>query len=431
MYNTYYLENKNMGKFKTYLKNLAKAFKGILTGIKDIQKSIFCFCLALLGSVLLLVSGALNSDTHVYKSAQYFASLIGSNNIKHVGVVVEQMGATEMPDTATELRSLYGAFGNRESNYAGTINASKEKSITFTDLDDDSNLSFVYIQSGEQVSKSKVDDRYYRPEFYPLDLMFEHYAHNPYQFYSFTYISTSHARMIIDKTNPGLFDPTKTIDELLENPLFIEKCKELIGTGIGIDFDEFHTEYQITNIYYEHDYFYNIVHETMGEFLVGYRYYPDGFNKQATYFLNEYEYQNNFYLNYIRVRYDTSNYKYSLATADKNINFNLDFAFQFQRSYSNVSYALILIVAIAFFAIYLVIMFLNRLYNLSFSFYSLLSIVIPYALGFIIYKITGNIIYFSPSFTTAFLITMLVTVLLFIILFFIKKNAVVKEIKDD
>ena len=396
-----------------YIFKLKKFFIDVI----DRKKSLISFFTFFLGAICLMVSGATNSDTKTYSSALYVANLVEhDNHATHVAVIAEQKENGIVPDTATELRSLYGAFGNRESNYAGTINASKNGEITFADFEQEERLSFVYVQTGVQVSDKKDDDGtiHHRMEFYPLELMFEFYPNDPHSFYSFLYLSTSQARKVIDLRYPGLFEEDISLDELLKNNDFILKCKEIIGTGVNIKFNETIKNFQITNIFYEKDYFYNIVHRTVGEFLVGYNQYPEGFQKQATYFLNKYEYQNKFYLNYIKEKYSIKKCNFDTASVGMNATINNKLVFECFNQTSNVTSIILLVTSFVFLGFGFVFMFKFRLYNLTFVLYAIVSLMMPFAVGFILWKITDVLAFFSPFFTIALLSTLIIVSTVFI-----------------
>lgn len=412
-----------MEKDGNLINRMFSSIKTFLINLVDVKKSIIAFSITLFGSVCLLFSGVSSNNTLLFKSASYVANLVETNEkVNHIAVVAEQKEDGIVPDTATELRGLYGAFGNRESNYAGTINAAKDRDLTFLDFDLENRLTFVYVQTGVQVSEKKEDDgkTHYRMEFYPLELMFEFYPNSPTSFYSFLYLSTSQARKVVDYRFPGLFNKDTPLEELLNNESFISKCKEIIGTGISIRFNDEIEIYQITNIFYEKDYFYNIVHETLGEFLVGYNQYPTGFQKQATYFLNKYEYQNKFYLNYIKEYYGKKNCLFdvtSLGLSTINKSAVLD-CLQESNNFVSVLLFTISIISILFATF---MMFRFELFNVTYAFYSIVSLFIPYLFGLLLWKIVKNVAFFSPFFTVSFLIYMLVISLFYICFYLFEK----------
>lgn len=412
-------------KIGIFLNKMLEGIKTILFGVRNKKISLICFALLFLSSTLLLIAGSQHSSANLYKSSSYFANLVQSkDDVDNIGFVVKQKEKDSiLPDTASELRSLYGAFGNRKSNYAGTVNAEKKQSITYEDYEINNNFSFVYVQTGVQVSVSSIHPDRYRMEFYPLDLMFEHYPNSAKEYFSFMYISTEQARVIIDYKHPGLFDKNTSIDELLKDDAFVQKCKEeILGKGINLNFDGVVKEFQVTNIYYAEDYFYRTVYNTIGEFFVGYNQYPDGFAKEATYFLNDNEYQNNFYLKYIKQAYSTE--KYSFGAVNKNINEDFDNtkAFKFVENQYSFIFALLLIFSILSLATSYYLLFKYRIFNVSFCFYSLLSFLIPYFIGKIIYLLSKNIVFFSPFYSIAILVSILGISLFYIGYFVLQKH---------
>lgn len=406
------------------ISSILKKGKRAFTDLKDLKKCILCFVLTFVSACVLLISGTKSASFNTFKSASYYADIVRNDkNINNIGLVVKQMNKDSvMPDTATELRSLYGAFGNRKSNYAGTINAEKKHFITFEEYEITENLSFVYVQTGVNVNKSKVNTSHYRMEFYPLDLMFKYYANSPTKYFSFMYISTIQARAIIDSKFPGMFENSMPTNELANNQEFIKKCEEeILGKGLQMNFDGAVKNFQVTNIFYAEDYFYNTVYGTIGDFVVGYNQYPDGFTKEATYFLNEYEYQNNFYLKYLKERYNDGNYNFGLVTKNYKYEFNYSKGFSFLENQNYFLFIPLLIVsAILMFASF-IFMFRFNLFNLSYSIYSLLSFLVPHLFGLLLYLITKNLYFFSPFYSATSLICIILFSVIYLLCHVVRK----------
>lgn len=421
-----------MKQIKNYLRKFFNFIKSLFTEVKDVKKSVLSFSVFLLCSLLMLASGVFSDNTSLYRSANYFSEVIKTNNIKHIAVSCESNNGATMPNTSVELRSLYGAFGNRETNYAGTINSTKEKDIRITNYDIESNFSFVYIQSGTEVHAPTEKNKYYRHEFYPLDLMFEYHANNPLDFYSFMYISTTHARKIIDANYPGMFDPDTPLSELLENSSFIEKCREIIENKVPIvvSFEGNNKTFQVTNIFYEENYFYDTVHETIGEFLVGYNQYPEGFNKQATYFLNKYEFQNRFYLDYINKRYSDKEYSLSICDYGGLIKINQKEAMRFRANDYKALSIVLTIASILVLALPVFLMIRYSLFNKTFVLYSTISFFVPYLVCALLYLITKNICVFPPYYSV-FVLTISILFATFFIVFSIFKTKSTKKVNVD
>lgn len=407
------------------ISKILKKGKRAFTDLKNLKKCILCFVLTFVSACVLLISGTKSSSFNTYKSASYYADIVQNDkSINNIGLVVKQKNKDSvMPDTATELRSLYGAFGNRKSNYAGTINAEKKHSITFEEYGITENLSFVYVQTGVNVNKSKSNASHYRMEFYPLDLMFKYYANSPTKHFSFMYISTIQARAIIDSKFPGMFENSIPTNELANNPEFIKKCKEeILGKGLQMNFDGTVKNFQVTNIFYAEDYFYNTVYRTIGDFAVGYNQYPDGFAKEATYFLNEYEYQNNFYLKYLKERYNDGNYDFGLVSKGYKSEFNYSKGFSFLEKQNNFLFIPLLIVSAFLMLTSLIFMFRFNLFNLTYSIYSLLSFLAPHLFGFLLFLTTKNLALFSPFYSVASLICIILFSLIYLFCLVVSKH---------
>lgn len=420
-------------RIKQILRRVAEGIRKILFGLKNKNISFVCLLLILFSSVCLLISGTQHNSANLYKSAGYYSNIVKSNEkIDNIGFVVKQkQKESVMPDTATELRALYGAFGNRKSNYAGTINAEKKQTITFEDFQIASNLSYVYIQTGVQVSVSKVHPDRFRMEFYPLDLMFDYYPNNPTKFYSFMYLSTEQARKIIDIKFPGLFDGSLSTSELLKDSEFVSKCKsDILGKGVNISFNGTVKLFEVTNIYFAEDYFYKTVFNTIGEFLVGYNQYPDDFLKEATYFLNDQEYQNEFYLKYIKEAYDPDKYSFGLVHKDYTKEFDNDLAFKFLENNNAVIFGVFIFLSSFLVISSFVLCFKFKIFNSSYYFYSIIALILPYFVGKILYLVSKNIEFFNPFFTTSFLVVTLVYIL-FYLAYFIANYCFKRRLIDE
>ncbi len=385
------------------MKKLKKLFKKFIEACKPYAfgKNVGKICIFLFAaSLVFLASGATNSSTQVYSSAIYYSELIKNNDgIKYLPLIVEQQDEKYgLADTATEFRSLYGAFGSRITNFAGTVNADKENKICFSDIET-GNLSFIYANIGFSNSPEKEGTKYYggyRHEFYPLHLLYKGTANKKREDFSFLYLSQSQAdKLIAAKEEYNTYD-------------------DLINESVDLEFNGEVYRWTIDNIYIEEDYFYDAVTNVMGEFLLGYRYYPEGFNKQATFFLNEHEYENKFFIDYATAAYSKSHYTYK--TSDFRINVNDKKGLSFTNINLDVlSYIVFLgaLVLIGFAGFYIV---QNRYFH-SFTYccYFVLSAIVPYALAHVIFLLFKNTYLFSPFGTTAIMIYIIILVLFLIL----------------
>ena len=385
------------------MKKLKKLFKKFIEACKPyaFTKNVGKICIFLFAaSLVFLASGAANSSTKVYSSAIYYSELVKNNDdIKYLPLIVEQQDDEHtLIDTATEFRGLYGAFGNRITNFAGTVNADKENEIRFSDIET-GNLSFVYAHIGFSNSPEKEGTKYYggyRHEFYPLHLLYEGTANKKREDFSFLYLSQSQAdKLIAAKEEYNTYD-------------------DLINESVDLEFNGEVYRWTIDNIYIEEDYFYNAVTNVMGEFLLGYRYYPEGFNKQATFFLNEHEYENKFFIDYATTTYSKSHYTYK--TSDFRIDVNEKIGLSFTSVNLDVISIFILLGALVLigFAGFFIVQ--NRYFH-SFTYccYFVLSAIIPYALAHVIFLLFKNTYLFSPFGTTAIMIYIIILVLFLIL----------------
>lgn len=384
-------------------KRLKKLFTKFIEACKPyaFSKNVRKICIFLFAaSLVFLASGAANSSTKVYSSAVYYSELIKNNDdIKYLPLIVEQQDEDHtLIDTATEFRALYGAFGNRITNFAGTVNADKENDIYFSDIETE-NLSFVYAHIGFSNSPEKEGTKYYggyRHEFYPLHLLYEGTANKKREDFSFLYLSQSQAdKLIAAKAEYNTYD-------------------DLINESVDLEFNGEVYRWTIDNIYIEEDYFYNAVTNVMGEFLLGYRYYPEGFNKQATFFLNEHEYENKFFIDYATSTYSKSHYTYK--TSDFRINVSEKKGLSFTTINLDVLSIFILIGALVLIGFAGFFIAQSRYFHsLAYCTYFVLSAIIPYAIAHVIFLLFKNTYLFSPFGTTAIMIYIIILVLFLIL----------------
>ena len=237
---------------------------------------------------LIYPAGALNSNARIENIACYISNVSKSESpSKSIHVIAESTNEKRnsvLIDTETEYRFLYGVFGGGNKAYfANTINADKKDTIMCPILSSDYNYSFLYAESGFR-NKKLPDSHYYRHEFYPINLMFQGEHRSLPGSFSFLYISESHANIMLDVLG-------------LEHT--IDNYESLLGSGLDLIMNNNTYTWIIEDIYFEEGVYYNDLHEAIGDFFFGYKEYPDGFNKQAVYFLKDSEYENKFFLDHI------------------------------------------------------------------------------------------------------------------------------------
>lgn len=358
----------------------------------------------------LLIAGALHNTTPIYASARYMSEVIKNNKtINYVGVLAEQIDEEhKMNSTAAEYRGLYGTFGNRKVNYAGTVNADKSNEVYITDIENCPNLSFLYVSVGYQ---SKPYEDHFMHETYPIELMFDGFTNRMGSDYSFIYLSQSQADALIIK-NKGIE----------KNDITTSDYEELIKTSTILNINGVDYSFTIGNVFLETNYFYDALHECMGEFLMGYNFYPEGLQKQAMFFMNTYEFQNKTHLQYSIDQYSPQKYSYKLAKENLGEDFNEVKALMFTEvntvktvfSYVFLTIAIMGFIASCYFA------YTKKLLEQKANYlYFVISPLIAYFLFYAIFKISNSIYVFSPFGVQAMLYMMIGLVILCIASFFI------------
>lgn len=395
---------------KVRLRNFLTNIKAFLFH-KQKTKQILMACVFLFSTFLLLIpAGALHDTTPIYDSARYMSEFIkSSKNINYIGIIAEQVDEEhKMNSTVSEYRELYGTFGNRKINYAGTVNANKEAEVYLSEIDDCSNLSFLYVTVGYQ---SKTYEDHFMHETYPIELMFEGYTNRMGSDYSFIYLSQSQADALILK-NKGIEKDDITLSDY----------EALIKTSTIIRINGVDYSYTIGNIYLETNYFYEALHECMGDFLMGYNFYPEGLQKQAMFFMNTYEFQNKTHLQYSLKQYNQAYYSYKIAKENISDNFDENKALTFLKI-DNVkaffSYFLLITSVFGFLASCYFIYRAKLLKQKANYIYFVGSPMIAYLLFYLIFKCCNSIYFFSPFSTEAMLYLMIVLVVLSLISSFI------------
>ena len=124
----------------------------------------------------------------------------------------------------------------------------------------------------------------------------KHYYSNVF---SYCYISQSQAQKLLKNKNI---------------PITPESYESLLGTAITLQMDDVDYQWNIANIYLETNEFYDDVSNVMGSFLLGYNKYPEGFHKEAVYFMRPQIFQNTYLLKHSVSLYSPLQYNYCFGT---------------------------------------------------------------------------------------------------------------------
>lgn len=394
------------GRFGCFLNKI----KSFLFHRQKVKQVLMACGFLFLSFLFLIPAGALHDSTPIYESAQYMSQIIKNNSdINYIGIIAEQIDEEhKMNSTVSEYRGLYGTFGNRKVNYAGTVNADKEAEIYLSDFENCPNLSFLYVTAGYQ---SKTYEDHFMHETYPIELMFNGYTNRMGDDYSFVYLSQSQADALIMKNSGISKDEITTAD-----------YEALIKQSTTIKIQGVDYSFTIGNVYLETNYFYDALHECMGDFLMGYNFFPEGLQKQAMFFMNTYEFQNKTHLQYSVEQYSPNRYKYKIAKENIAISFNEGKALSFARvnTVKTVfSYILLTISIIGFLASCFFIYKTKLLDQKANYIYFIASPLIVYLFFYAIFKLSKFIYVFSPFAVQAILYMMIALVALGIVSFFI------------
>lgn len=396
------------GRFCSFLSKI----KSFLFHKQKTKQVLMACSFLFLAYALLVPAGALHSSTPIYDSAYYFSHLIAQNDsMNYIGVLAEQIDEKHpMNSTASEYRGLYGTFGNKKVNYAGTVNADKATDVCFTEFDDSPMLSYLYVSVGFQ---SKKYEDHYMHETYPIELMFDGHTSRIGDDFSFIYISQSHADSIL-----------KIRKNVSETNFAISDYEELIRTSTIVNINGHEYSYTIGNIYLETNYFYDALHECMGDFVIGYNTYPEGMQKQAMFFMNSYEYQNKTHLEYALGEYNPSHYKYKLSKGIINANLNNKKALTFTKDYNvaTIFSYFILVISITAISVSLFFIYKYNLFEQNANYiYFALSSLAPYLLFYLIFKFSKSVYVFAPFGVQGMLFALMLFAISCFILTLIKK----------
>lgn len=330
-------------------------------------------------------SGQFSNSYQMENACNYLADIAENHTTNgiYTSLVVEPKNEQhKLLDPSVETYSTYGTFRENNANFAGTVNATKEHKILFPEIGKESNYSFLYV---EMPGFSNIEYKgAWKHSYYPLQLMF-HGVHKNTGTFSFFYISESDARALLTER---------------KLPHTKENFERLIGSTTTLIFDDQRLEWTIANIYLETNYFYEALKETMGDFFLGSRVYPEGFKKQSSYFLRNYSFQNRFYLNYCRGNYPLENYEYTINDFNIDDDFVVDQSvlnFLKESSSNGVSISLIAILIIIYSIGFFLFIFFIKTNKPSFLQLILFdfSLFIPFIIFSIVYSFTKNLAIFS------------------------------------
>ena len=356
---------------------------------------------------IIFLAGSFSSNSNIDAAALYISNISSKHTFsKSIPVIAESTNSEKksvLIDTATEYRFLHGIFGGGNKAYfANTVNADKKETVICPTLNNTVNYSFLYAESGFR-NKKQEGSPYYRHEFYPINLMFQGEHRHLSGSFSFLYISQSQADIILDNNNL----------EHNEN-----NYESLLGTGLKLIMNNKEYLWVIEDIYIETGVYYSDIHDAIGDFFIGYNEYPDGFKKQAIYFLNNSKYQNSFFLEHIVSTFDSKSIALRFMDHTLNSAVLLDIFNKKNVAFSAIFCSFSLI-CIAFLFIYC---HFNKRFNkpIEIMIY-FIAIMLPWIVFKLISLVTNSLLFFSTLSNNIYLIAIIV-IEIFVMVSFVFNN---------
>ena len=214
------------------------------------------------------------------------------------------------------------------------------------------------------------------------------------------YDSVSKQTAIISETQATKLLENRRPDFKKENNLYSEKQFEyLVGQPIQVTINNQNITFVIQDIFYDNTYYGTGLDHTVGSFFYTSYYFPKGVKRQNLYFMCRYSYENSYFMKYINNVYGEGEYtiKCVTNTFEKEIDHARVLSF-YTRNFSSRKAIQIICLALACstFGLSIYLIFKNRhSLNLSFTIANLGFSLLPYLFFLTLYKITGEILFFS------------------------------------
>ena len=360
-------------------------------------KKIISIILSFIGLLFAFVGGVFSSKTNFEKISNYATQVVkeNTNSKKLCALTVEKTNESgSIIDSDSEFHRLYGIFKQQKITFASTINADKRHEIRIAN-DVSENLSMLYAGPVGSIPYNG----HFKHYTLPIEIMFE--DEKMYDISkNVAYISQTHANRLLKKQN------------ILPQPdgeFLSTEYKSLLKQLIVIFVDGVETSFVIQNIYCESNYYFDGLHEVMGDFIMISYWAPGDLQseRQNMYFMSDYAYQNEYFMNHINEIYSSK--KYLLKVNRFNIVGEIDESYLTSFYYSNDRnndwiFALLLTLSVTFLGLSLLLCLLNikaENESAALMFFRFLLLLTPYLIFLIIYKFSKNISYFSSVSTKA------------------------------
>lgn len=385
-----------------------------------------------ISTLIVFFAGSLSNDKPIETLSTYASEIVKTKTLnKNMFSITVQATSDSggIADAYSEFHNLYGVFKQRSITFASAINLfekeKKDKTHLIEIVDGDiklsDNLSLFYLGP----TGSTPYYGHYKHGTYPIETMFaddrSKYDVLPTKYV--TYISQLHAEKMLEKygeerDQEGNFSPEQ-YESLIANP---ER------NVIDIRFDNEVHQYAIMNIYLRENYYYEGLNEVLGDFVAISYYCPMNLRQeqQNIYFMNEYPYQNNYFMQYINSVY--SNKKFKVEVNHYNINSEINDSYLISFYYSNLNnrfqWIAILLIIISFLglAVSLFLCFKKNVMSLKHLLVCLFVMLFIYSVFLLITKMTSSILFFTKFSTLVFFVFILIWLISYLSLRYFANN---------
>lgn len=360
------------------------------------HNKIICCSLSFFAFVLVFIAGLFSFNTQLENIANY-ATYVVVNHTKQQKLCAISVENTESSgpilDFESEFLNLYGTFKQNNITFASVMNSQKNMDIRISD-DVSDNLSILYGGPSGSIEYNG----HYKHMILPLELMFESKDYYDLSRF-FAYISKTHADRLLALQNA----PKDT------NGLYTtEAYQSLQGQLISIEVNGISSNFAIVDIFYETNYYYEGLNDTIGDFIMCSYYLPNNLrDTQANlYFMNAYSFQNKYFMNYLNNAYSSG--EFNLSVVKNNIVGEVDYDYLtsfYYCNHTNLMWVVILFIVLS--ACSLLLSFLLTIFRIqpqknAYIFVLLLFSIIPYIIFSLVYLATGFTGLFSETSTKTF-----------------------------
>lgn len=345
----------------------------------------------------LFLCGLFHSSAGIERTAEYLAYVAEHNTknnnkeYKYTALMVEPKDGSKqkIADPYNEFVDLYGTFREGPANYIGAANSDKKHNVKIKELKDPTNFSFLNVDRGfgvEELVDEKTGAIKYRQSFYPLDLMF--YSNHPVikDSFSFLYISQRRADDLLNSR--GIVSDTHTSDDY----------KTLLNSLMTVEIDGIEYNFAIDNIYYENNDFTDAVNEVMGEFFLAGARYPETFKRQGIFFLRQYPYQNQYYIQHASTLYSRSEFDFKILERNFIDTFKLDYSKVIFYPSTNLDFFSYLLVVLSCVLLLMSLLFISLgcfTFSVMNMFCVSLAIFSPYFVLWLVQNLSKNLLVIS------------------------------------